>query len=179
MVVDFVFSSRDTWLSILCYSLHMPDAKQLVVSIEVEKGFNLTPRQRKLIPFLMEYEAGNITLTEAMKQAGYADSTAEQQSVTLKNLRENSAMQKALRDAGFNEETIAKKVVDGLESTRPIVIDKEIVDVPDADTQHKYLKTGAELLDAFPAKKNINAEVSIADLIKAQESTTPNGHPES
>lgn len=152
----------------------MPDDTDLIQAVEVAKETTipLNPRQRKLIPLLIEYEAGNITLEEALKQAGYADSTARQQTTVLNPLRQNSAMQAALRDAGFNEESIAKKVVEGLTATRPIVIDKEIVDVPDADAQHKYLKTGAELMDAFPAKKNINAEVSIADLINAQEQST-------
>lgn len=82
-------------------------------------------------------------------------------------------MQAALRAAGFSEETIAKKIVEGLSATRPIVVNGAITDVDDKDAQHKYLKTGAELLDALPAKRNINTEVSIADLIKEQEASTP------
>ena len=150
----------------------MPDA-DLRKSVEGDRP--LTPRQRKLIPLLFDYEEGKITLEEALKQAGYADSTARQQTMVLNPLRQNSVMQAALRAAGFTEETIAKKIADGLAATRPIVIDKQIENVPDADAQHKYLKTGAELLDAFPAKRQINTEVSIADLIKAQESSTPDG----
>jgi hypothetical protein len=146
-------------------------ANDVVAAIEQDKPLN--PRQRKLIPLLFEYEEGKITLEEALKQAGYADSTARQQSTVLNPLRQNSVMQEALRAAGFTETTIAEKIVKGLSATRPIVIDKVIEDVPDADAQHKYLKTGAELLDAFPAKRNINTDVSIADLIKAQESSTP------
>lgn len=129
----------------------------------------LTPRQKKLIPLLLEYEEGKLTLEEALKQAGYADSTAKQQSTVLSPLRNNSVMQAALDAAGFTEELIATKIVEGLKAKRPLVIEKEIVYVEDPDAQHKYLKTGAELKDAFPAKKQLNAEVTLDDLIKTQE----------
>jgi hypothetical protein len=44
-------------------------------------------------------------------------------------------MQEALRAARFTEETITTKIVSGLSATRPIVVDKEIIDVEDADTR--------------------------------------------
>jgi hypothetical protein len=138
----------------------------------------LTPKLRKLALLMPEVMEGKMTLKAAMLKAGYAESSSNQQSSALGALRNNTRMQEALRKAGFTEEFIAEKIMDGLKATRNAPAkdkesDEEIAEeIPDHHARHKFLQTGAEMLDAFPAKKNINADVDIADLIKAQESST-------
>lgn len=102
-----------------------------------------------------------MSVEQALKQAGYADSTARQQKEVMDSLRHNSAMQEALRAAEFTEEFVAQTLV------------KDIVRLRPGQARRQYLELGAKLLDVFPAQKNINAEASIADLIKSQEENTP------
>src|SRR5205085_9159078 len=82
----------------LCYCRRMTEP--IIAAVEEEHVQPLNPRQKKLVLLLLEVEQGKMSLTDALKKAGYADSTAEQQSETLNRLRENSAMQMALRKAG-------------------------------------------------------------------------------
>jgi hypothetical protein len=106
----------------------------------------LTPKQKKLISLLPLVEAGEITKTEALKRAGYADSTAREQQQVLGNLGNNKAMQEALRKHGVTEETIASGIRDGLGA-----IEKGL---PDFRARSIFVKIGAELLDAFPSQKH-------------------------
>jgi hypothetical protein len=110
----------------------------------------LTPQQKQLIALMPLVESGKMRLTTAMRQAGYAESTALQQSSVLKDLRENSEMKKALRKHGVTEGTIAQKIKNGIKSYGPTALG--------------YTKLGAELLDAFSAQKSITADVGIEDL---------------
>src|SRR5437763_1156577 len=115
-------------------------AEQMDAEREEQGGRKLNPRQRKLVTLLLDVELGKLTITEAMEKAGYAKSTAEQQSETLRNLRENSAMQQALRAAGFTEDVIARKVVEGIDASQSFVLkdgDKwKVEKAPDLDIQH-------------------------------------------
>jgi hypothetical protein len=129
---------------------------------------NLTPRQKNLIELLPKVEAGEISMVEAMRQAGYAESTAQQQSTILGGLRNNTKMQEALQRAGFTEDYLATGIVEG---TKAVAGEN---DKADFKARGIFYKLGAELLDAFPAKKNINADVSLDDLIKEQESPKQN-----
>ena len=121
------------------------------------KGRSITPRQRKLVALLPKVKDGTLTKKQAMEKAGYSKKSALQQSNTFGSLRNNARMQQALRDAGFDEVFIAQKIVHGATQLRP------------GKPQLGYIQTGAELLDVKPATKQINAEGSIDDLIKAQE----------
>jgi hypothetical protein len=81
-------------------------------------------------------------------------------------------MQKALRDAGLTEELIAKKVLEGLDAERTFVVGGEksyTETAPDYTAQHNFLKTGAELLDAFPAKKRLHGIVDLEELLDQAE----------
>lgn len=121
----------------------------------------LTPKQKKLLALLPSVATGDMTMEAAMLKAGYSKSTSEQQTQTLKNIRTNSVMQEALEKAGFTESFIAETLVKDIKLLRP------------GQARRAYLELGSKLKDAFPATKNINADVGIADLIKAQEATTP------
>ena len=124
------------------------------------KAKKLTPKQKKLVALLPAVATGDMTMEAALLKAGYSKSSARQQSDAIGNLRQNSVMQNALRDNGIDEKTVASKIKKGL-------------DTFDKDTMFKFTKLAAELLDAFPATKNINAEVGIDELIKGQEASTP------
>jgi hypothetical protein len=133
----------------------------------------LNPRQKNLIELMPKVEAGEISMVEAMKRAGYADSTAHQQQSVLGAIRNNTKMQEALQKAGFTEDYLATGIVEGTTATEG---EKAI---PDYRARGIFYKLGAELLDAFPAKKTITADVGIADLIKSQESSTSDGDSQS
>jgi hypothetical protein len=112
-------------------------------------------------------EDGEMTKKDAMLKAGYAESSANQQGVVFGSLRNNARMQEALRKAGFDEEYLAGGIVEGTATTWGEQA------MADYRTRAVLYKLGAELLDVMPAQKNINAETSIANLIKAQEASTP------
>ncbi|PQO47398.1 hypothetical protein [Blastopirellula marina] len=125
----------------------------------------LTPKQRKLVSLMPEVEAGRMTKQQAMLEAGYADSTAHQQSTILGGLRTNTKMQEALQKAGFTEEYLATGIVDGTMATRPSFYG----DKADYQARGVFYKLGAELMDAFPAKKTINAEVGVEQILDEVE----------
>ena len=80
------------------------------------KPQKLTAKQKKLIALMPKVELGKITVEKAMLKAGYAKSTARQQTDCLRNIRENSAMQDALRDVGVNEDgNLLLETVNGIQ----------------------------------------------------------------
>ncbi len=109
----------------------------------------LSPRQKKLVRLLPDVHAGKKTKTQAMLEAGYAASSANQQSEVLGNIRNNTRMQDALRKAGFTEEFLAAKIMDGAEAYTKGMFGTQ----PDFRARAQVLKIGADMLDAFPAKK--------------------------
>lgn len=130
----------------------------------------LTPKQKKALRLLQRALVGEMTIEDALKQAGYSDATARQQKEVMDSLRQNSVMQGALRAALFDETLIAKKISDGINAT---YINFKGEELPSYGTQLNYLIFGAKLLDVLPAEKHVTTDVSLADLIKAQEATTP------
>lgn len=126
----------------------------------------LTPQQKKLVLLLPMVSSGKLSMKEAMLRAGYAESSADQQTKTLNSVRASSVMQEALRKKGFTEELIAGKIMEGLEASKgyTIKMGEETVfqETPDAMARHKYLETGAKLLDVFPAAK-VDAHLTVDD----------------
>jgi hypothetical protein len=112
-----------------------------------KRTIKMTPKQRRLAMLLPQVDAGTITLKAALLKAGYAETSANQQSRAVGSVRNNELMQKKLRKVGFNEQMIAEKLMNGVKKLLP------------GKAQLGYLSTGIELLDLFPAKK-IKAEVS-------------------
>lgn len=118
----------------------------------------LTPKQKKLVGLLPKVAAGDMNQAEAMERAGYSKSTARQQSKVMTAVRQSSVMQEALRKAGVTEERLAG------------VIDKGIR--KNDGYRYHYVKLGAELLDAFPAKKNLHGIVDPEELLNQAEKET-------
>lgn len=125
------------------------------------KTAKLSPRQKKAIQLVQRALLGEMTIEEALKRAGYSDKTARQQKMVMDQIRHNSAMQQALRQAKFTEKFLATTLVGDLKKLRP------------GQARRQYLELGAKLLDVFPAQRNINTDAKIEDLIKAQEDSTP------
>lgn len=109
------------------------------------------PKKEKLKAQLPLIIAGKKTKTQAMLDAGYAESSANEQSTTFGYI--GNDMQKALREHGFDEQKIAKKVMEGMEAEKRVTTSIRITHEPDYDVQHKFLTTGAKLLDVFPEEK--------------------------
>jgi len=102
----------------------------------------LTPRQAKLAKMAPAIALGTISKQEAMLKAGYTPETAHQQSSVLGSLRTNTAMQAALRKAGFTEELIAESLMEGVNTLRA------------GRPKLGYIQAGAELLDVVPSQKH-------------------------
>jgi hypothetical protein len=140
----------------------------------------LTPKLKKLALLMPSVIDGKITLKAAMLKAGYAESSAMQQSQAVGALRNNARMQEALRKAGFTEEVIAVNIMEGIGAERSYLIhegdDSRIETAPDYDARHKFLRTGAEMLDAFPAKKILDITEDVktySDLEGKPKAKTP------
>jgi hypothetical protein len=124
-----------------------------------KKRQGLSPKLKRLALFMPEVIDGTLTLKAAMLKAGYAESSSNQQSQAVGSLRNNGVMQEALRKAGVTEQSIATAVKDGMAATRFFSANFKLYEKPDFHARHAFVKTGAELLDAFPAKK-IDATMS-------------------
>lgn len=105
-----------------------------------KKPQRLTPKQKKLIKLLPKVELGELTLQNAMKEAGYADSTAREQSRVMGQVGNNAVMQDALRKAGVDEERLSKEIGKGLKTTGHV--------------KRSYVELGVKLLDAMPVQRH-------------------------
>lgn len=86
-------------------------------------------------------------------------------------------MQDALQKAGFTEDYLAAGMVKGTRATEPtkkVIEDedgtKRLEELADYTARARPYKLSAELLDAFPPKKQVNAEVGVEDVLDASES---------
>ena len=127
-----------------------------------QKQPTLTARQKRLVPLIPKIALGEISKTDALRQAGYSEGSANQQQGPLGSVRIQSIMQQALRKAGVTEERIAVKIGKGMDSYAPNV-------------GLGYTKLASELLDAFPTKR---IEISEAPTYAQIEDTTPAKTPE-
>ena len=131
-----------------------------------KKQNNFTAKERKLIKFI----ADGMTVKDAAKKAGYAESTTT--SAIYQEIRKpkmQTAMQMALRKAGIHEDKIAEKVAEGLDAHKVISANiianngegmkdahsmtKDFVEVPDFMARHKHLETAIKLHDLFPNQR--------------------------
>lgn len=122
----------------------------------------LTPKQKKLVKLLPKVAAGDMTMKAAMLKAGYAESSANEQSETLGSLGNQRRMQEALRNAGMTEEYIAKEIVKDTKKLSP------------GATRLGYLKASTELLDVIPSKKidgkmNVTGRIKLGDIVDAAD----------
>ncbi len=61
-----------------------------------------------------------------------------------------SWLREILEEFAINEYTVAAKLAEGLQATKPVVTDAGVLEYPDYFTQHKYLDTAARLLNLYP-----------------------------
>ena len=92
----------------------------------------------------------------AMLQAGYSPKTAEGGLSNLSQGRRNRVREllvKQLELSGLTPATIAGKLAEGVNSTKPLVIEGEIHDYPDYLTRLSYLDKVCKVLDVYPSEK--------------------------
>lgn len=129
----------------------------------------LTVRERILIKGLFQ----GLSTAEAMRQAGYAETTIQKQSGrTVGNSRVKRAIQEILEEQGMTDEKLADVAVKGLDAQKVISaviiapkgegmkdansMTKDFIEVPDYDAQHKFLVTGLKLKGHLRDKLNID-----------------------
>jgi len=101
----------------------------------------LNARQKKLVKLLPLVETGELTKTEALRRAGYAESTANEQTQVLGALGNNAVMQEALRKVNVTEDRLAEE------------IDKELKR-SGGHVKRGYIELSTKLLDAMPSQKH-------------------------
>ena len=117
----------------------------------------LNIRERKFVKGL----AAGLTATEAMRQAGYAETTASRkQGEKLAKVR--PAMREALEAAGLTTEKLAQTIIEGLSSNRVISAipgneanggTTDFIEVPDYKTRHLYIDTSLKVRGDYPKEK--------------------------
>lgn len=95
---------------------------------------------------LPKVEAGTMTMQEAMLSAGYAESSARQQTTTLNSLKNNDRMRDAFEKAGITLDSLAKKYAEGLNA-------KGAKGRADYNTRYKYVAAATQILDCYPSQK--------------------------
>jgi len=101
----------------------------------------LAAKQKRLAELVGLVETGKLRKMETLKRAGYADSTAREQSEVLGLLGNNQAMQAALRNVRVTEERLAEE------------IDKELRR-SGGHVKRGYIELSTRLLDAMPSQKH-------------------------
>lgn len=82
---------------------------------------------------------------QAMLEAGYDEATAK----NPKDLTDSKGFQEIMTKAGITDQKLAKVLHDGLDAKKSVWAgqgdDKDVVEVADHPTRHKYLETGLKL----------------------------------
>lgn len=108
---------------------------------KLQKKKPLTVRERKLIKGLCK----GLSVAEAARQAGYANSTIEGR-IYSKDMLGSVRIQRALKDMmdemGISDEKLLNVIREGLEAHK-VTTDGE--KAPDFSARHKYLETALEL----------------------------------
>jgi hypothetical protein len=128
-------------------------------------------KQRKWVRLQDKVARGEITQQEALLMAGYAQSTADQQSATIGRIRSNVSMQDALRNAGLDEEFIAEMLAEGL------------TELQHGPMKLAYTDRVASLLDVIPSRKidktlSGHLRVSLGEIIDGADKLEKEGEDE-
>jgi hypothetical protein len=115
-----------------------------------------TIKQKRAFKVITENPRASIG--SAMREAGYSKVTATKPSDMT-----NSQSWQELMETYLPDKKLAEVHQRGLDAKRSIVIDKEIIEVPDQLTQKQYL----ELAYKIKGKIKDNVQVTIADKYKA------------
>ena len=128
----------------------------------------LDKRERKFVAGV----AGGKSLTQAAKDAGYANSTAEKKaSAILNRPLAQSELTKALERLGSTLERIVRPIVDGLTATRSMVVNGTTMvesDIPDHQIRLAAHDRAVKLLggipkvgETIPAASGLNLFISV------------------
>ena len=126
--------------------------------MEKRRKRRLTIKQRKLIKYHLE----GYTTKEAAIKAGYSEQSAYTHgSRALRRLYECGAVNEWLETLGLSDESLAMKIIEGLEA-------KKEKGVPDYAIRHRYLETALKLRGALFGKKNVEDEAgsTLFDIIR-------------
>ena len=153
------------------------------------KQANLSIRERKLIKNI----AAGMTALDAMKDAGYAESTARKKAKqVVGQSRIQESIQAIMERKGLTDERLTEVLERGLESTKVISamiirgkpdsiadekdgmkdansMTKDFVEVPDYATQHKYLDTGLKLKGHLRDKLDVDLSGEIVIKVKGRK----------
>jgi hypothetical protein len=146
----------------------------LCAMAEKAKPKKKTPsiRERKLIKGIIEGKSG----IQAMKDAGYADSTAwKKGSQKLAQLKPN--IQELMEKKGLTDDYLIDGLMEGTKATKVISativakngegmkdadsMSKDFIDVEDYLTRHKYIETGFKLKGHLRDKIDLAGDVTI------------------
>lgn len=147
---------------------------------------DLTIKQRKWIKLYLKY--GNATkAAREVYDCANDDSAAV---IGYENLRKLN-YQDFLEEAGITDELLQKKMIEGLESTKPISAlvlvntekgtsktkaDEGQIEVPDYAIRHKYLETVLKLkkrlVDKMEVDANVNVTFNLDEIIGLSNATT-------
>lgn len=106
----------------------------------------LSLRQRKA---LKNYFSGDMSKQEAGIAAGYAPGSAVPAiNTALTTPAGQRVMEKALKKAGVDEDTIADVIKDGLSAKHPFKPEQA-----DWHARHKFVQEATKILDGYPATK--------------------------
>lgn len=120
-------------------------------TMRAKKNSNLTVRERRFAAGVVK----GLTPTEAMRQAGYAESTAlSKQGQKSEKVRD--FIVELMDEQGLSLRELLEVLKDGLGATKQIALpDMSIMEVPDYAVRHKFLETALKLR-GYLQKQEVN-----------------------
>lgn len=120
------------------------------------KTKKLSVRDRETIKGIM---AGKPVET-SMRDAGYAIASARG-NCSEKALELAPTIQALMEKRGITDDKLLDVLVDGLKCKRALVVDKEVVDVDDYPTRHRYFDTALRIKRHLTDKDDSNQDITI------------------
>jgi len=122
------------------------------------------PKTKREKAFFRELVKKNVkTAKEAAIKAGYSPKCAKV--VACRNITKyNSYLQEVLDKKGLNELKIASKIEEGLEAKKIHGTSDDFIDIPDYQTQHKFLDTLCKLRGDFKEEKKEEQKTNIINV---------------
>ena len=97
---------------------------------------NLFPKEK----LMLQHMAHGKTPVDAVKQS-YNVTTHHSAEVIASRVMRRERFLQVLENAGLTDETLARTLIEGLHAMKPLVIDKQIIDYPDATARHSFART--------------------------------------
>ena len=115
-------------------------------------GLKRTLKERKFITAYIENN-GNASKAYRVTHPKYEGENARILGCRLLT-KVNITTNELLDEMGMNDEQLHEKLLEGLDATKSISSDNELIDVDDFPTRHKYLDTAYKLKGVYPAEKH-------------------------